>query len=146
MHGGRFNPKGVPALYLSLDPMTVLKEMGHGFARRLEPCVLCSYDVDCDDIVDLQTDAGRDAAGTTLSEMGCAWMTFTTSGKRPPSWDIHRRLLAQRKAGVLTQSFARGAVASDVNLVLWRWGKDLPHRVDVHDPSGRLPKNQLSWA
>lgn len=25
------------------------------------------------------------------------------------------------------------------------WGQDLPHKVRVFDPSGRLPKDQLSW-
>jgi RES domain-containing protein len=31
------------------------------------------------------------------------------------------------------------------NLVLWRWGPTLPHKVDVHDPDKRLPKDQSSW-
>lgn len=145
VHGGRYNPKGIPALYLSLDPIIVLKEMGHGFARRLEPLVLCSYEVDCDDIVDLRTEAGRQEASTYLASMGSGWMDEIAAGRRPASWAIHGRLMAQRKAGILTPSFARGAVASDTNLVLWRWGPTLPHRVEVFDPSGRLPKNQLSW-
>jgi RES domain-containing protein len=138
-------PRGVPALYLSLDPITVLKEMGHGFSRRLEPLVLCSYDVDCEDIVDLRTDGGREEAGGDLETMASAWMSDIAAGSRPISWSIHDRLVAQRKAGILTPSFARGAVASDINLVLWRWGPKSPHRVEVFDPSGRLPKNQLSW-
>ena len=40
---------------------------------------------------------------------------------------------------------APGATPGDQNLVLWKWGKSLPHKVSVHDPSGRLPKDQLSW-
>ena len=46
---------------------------------------------------------------------------------------------------MLAPSFAPGAEADDVNLVLWDWGPDLPHRIAVFDPSGRLPKDQLSW-
>jgi RES domain-containing protein len=38
-----------------------------------------------------------------------------------------------------------GARASDHNMVLWDWGATLPHKVLVFDPSGKLPKNQLSW-
>jgi RES domain-containing protein len=49
-------------------------------------------------------------------------------------------------AGVLAPSYAPGASERDRNLVLWRWGPDLPHQVEVYDPSGRLPKNQLSWS
>jgi RES domain-containing protein len=40
VHGGRFNPRGTPALYLALDPMTAIKEASQGFAHKLEPCVL----------------------------------------------------------------------------------------------------------
>lgn len=36
--------------------------------------------------------------------------------------------------------------ADKANLVLWRWAPDLPHRVNVYDPSGRLPRNQTSWS
>ncbi len=42
-------------------------------------------------------------------------------------------------------SFANGATPDDHNLVLWRWGSDLPHKVMVYDPTGKLPKNQMYW-
>src|SRR5690606_31286745 len=116
-----------------------------GFAHRIDPCVLCSYEVDCEDIVDLTTEAGRGAAGVALDTMRCAWMDFIGGGKRPPSWSIHDQLTAKRAAGVLVPSFAPGAGDTDKNLVLWTWRRDLPHAVAVFDPSGRLPKNQLSW-
>jgi RES domain-containing protein len=56
-----------------------------------------------------------------------------------------RKVIAGRAAGMLVPSFANGATADDQNLVLWRWGPDLPHRVMVYDPTGRLPKSQPSW-
>lgn len=146
IRGARFNPKGVPALYLALDIMTAVKEANQGFAHRIDPCVLCSYDVDCEDIVDLRDMAGRTDAGVRLEDMACAWMSFTTTGKRPPSWLVHERLSAEGVAGVLVPSFAPGAEHGDHNLVLWRWGEHPPHRVNVVDPSGRLPKDQLSWS
>lgn len=145
IRGARFNPKGVPALYLALDLVTAVKEINQGFVHRIDPCVLCSYEVDCDDVVDLRTDAERAAAGISLDTMRCAWMDDIGKGKRPPSWSIHNRLAMSGSAGILVPSFAPGADASDCNLVLWRWGKDRPHRVNVVDPSGKLPKNQLSW-
>jgi RES domain-containing protein len=55
VRGGRFNPQGVPALYVSLTLDTLLAEQGHGFANRLLPLTICSYDVDVDDIIDLRT-------------------------------------------------------------------------------------------
>ena len=145
IRGARFNPKGVPALYLALSIMTAVKEANQGFAHRIDPCVLCSYDVDCADIVDLRTAATRDAAKVRFDDIACAWMGFLADGKRPPSWAIHDRLVAEGKAGILVPSFAPGADSSDQNLVLWHWGEELPRRVAVIDPSGRLPKDQLSW-
>jgi RES domain-containing protein len=145
IRGARFNPKGVPTLYLALTIMTAVKEANQGLAYRIDPCVLCSYDVDCDDIVDLRTPEGFEAAGVDDEEMACAWMDFLAENKRPPSWGIHERLAGQGTAGILVPSFAPGADAADQNLVLWCWGEERPHRVKVIDPSGRLPRNQLSW-
>jgi len=144
IRGARFNPRGVPALYLGLSILTAIKEANQGFAHRIDPCVLCSYEVDCKDIADLTTGEGR-GESITIDEMACAWATALADGERPASWSIYDRLKAQGIAGVLVPSFAPGAGAEDQNLVLWKWGPDLPYRVTVFDPSGRLPKDQLSW-
>jgi RES domain-containing protein len=135
----------LPALYLALSPVTALREVSHGFAHRLEPLVLCSYDVDCEDVVDLSDEPSRRAAGVGLDELECAWALELAAGRRPASHDVARRLLEAGAAGAIVPSFATGAGPADPNLVLWRWGPELPHRVNVYDPSGRLPKNQLSW-
>lgn len=143
LRGARFNPKGVPALYMSLGIIGAVKEANQGFAHRIDPCVLCAYDVDCRDITDLRTEAGRTAAKVRLDDMSCAWMDFLARGERPPSWAIHDRLKLE-SAGILVPSFAPGAGADDHNLVLWRWGES-PHRVEVIDPDNRLPRSQASW-
>jgi RES domain-containing protein len=145
LRGARFNPKGVPALYLSLSIATAIKEANQGFAFKINPCVLCCYDVDCADVADLRTPRGRARHRVAFADMACAWMALTAAGKEPPSWAIARRLRAQGCCGILVPSFAPGASASDHNLVLWDWSDRLPHQVRVYDPSGRLPKNQLSW-
>jgi RES domain-containing protein len=143
--GGRFNPKGIPALYLALSLEGMLQEMAHGFAHRFDPLTICAYDVDVDNLVDLRADAGRAAAGIVLADMACAWADDLACGRTPASWTVSRSLIAKGAAGILTPSFANGAKPDVANLVLWRWGPDLPHKVEVHDPSGRLPKNQSSW-
>ncbi len=145
IRGARFNPKGVPALYLALSIMTAIKEANQGFAHRIDPCVLCSYEVDCADIADLTTDEGRREHAVEWAEMATAWASVLADGARPASWAIHDRLAARGVAGILAPSFAPGTGAEDVNLVLWRWGPGAPHKVAVFDPSGRLPKDQLSW-
>lgn len=145
IRGARFNPRGVPALYLALTIMTAVKEINQGFAQKIEPCVLCSYDVDCEDIVDLRTEEDRKAAGVPFDDMACAWFLDIAQGREPPSWRAAKKFIEAGSAGVLVPSFAPGATQADQNLVLWKWSKSRPHKVSVYDPSGRLPKDQLSW-
>ena len=146
LRGGRFNPAGVPALYLALSMSAAIKEANQGFAHKIEPCVLCSYEVDCDDIADLRQAADRVRFHVTPDDLSCAWFELSAKGHDPPSWAVARKLMGAGLTGALVPSFVNRAVADDQNLVLWKWDKDLPHRVAVYDPSGKLPKNQLSWA
>ncbi|WP_163264813.1 RES family NAD+ phosphorylase [Chelativorans alearense] len=145
VRGARFNPKGVPALYLALGIVTAIKEVNHGLARRIDPCVLCAYEVDCEDIVDLTSPEDRAERGIRLDDMNCAWMQFLAERKRPPSWGIYDKLAKKGTAGILVPSFAPGADAAEHNFVLWHWSERPPHQVRVIDPEGRLPHNQLSW-
>lgn len=138
--GGRFNPVGVPALYLALTIEGMFLETSHGFAHRFDPLTVCSYDVDVDDLVDLRTETARDAADVSYAEMACGWAMDLASGNKPASWDVAERLIANGAAGILVPSFARGARPNMINLVLWRWGPRRLHRVTVYDPSSRLAK------
>jgi len=142
--GGRFNPIGVAALYLTSTIEGVFIEMAHGLAHRLEPLTIVNYDVDVADIVDLTTSDGRKNANVELADMKCPWRLDLANGLEPASWRVANRL-RQTAAGILVPSFANGAREDMYNLVLWKWGPDQPYRVTAYDPSGRLPKNQLSW-
>jgi len=143
--GGRFNRKGEPTLDLSLDVMTSFSECTQGFTNRLLPLTMCEYEVDCKDIVDLRDDAARKSQGVARGDLACGWLTFQLAGKDAPSWLVVDRLKSGGHCGMLVPSFVPGTTDGNVNLVLWRWGPDLPHKVGVYDPSGRLPRNQLSW-
>jgi RES domain-containing protein len=145
VHGGRFNPKGTPALYLALTLTGAVREANQGFAHKIDPCVVCSYDVDCEDIADLRTDQLRTGHGVSFDDLACAWKLLSDQGKESPSWRLALKLRKEGFVGVLVPSFANRATPDDANLVLWHWTGKLPYRVTVDDPSGRLPKNQLSW-
>jgi RES domain-containing protein len=145
IHGGRFNPKGKPALYLASSIEGMFAEMGHGFARRFEPLTVCCYDLDMEDMADLRSHDVRKKAGIPLSGMACPWMLDLAEGRRPASWDIARRLMDEGAAGALVPSFANGARTDRFNAVLWDWGSKPPHRVTVFDPGEKLPKDQRSW-
>jgi RES domain-containing protein len=144
--GGRFNRKGESRLYLALDIITAINECTQGLTQRLQPLTICEYDVDCEPIADLRTEASRAVSGITMDDLGCAWLTYLRAGKVAPSWLIVDALMADGFAGMTVPSFAPGAGPENNNLILWRWGPDLPTRVTVFDPSGRLPKDQLSWS
>jgi RES domain-containing protein len=145
IRGGRFNPPGTPTLYLALDPMTAIKEANQAFMDKIEPCVLCAYEVDCEDIIDLRTEESRVAAAVKEADAASAWFADVAARREPRSWRLAKRLRRDGAAGLLVPSSARSATAQDHNLVLWTWGGNYLHRVVVPDPSGRLPKNQLSW-
>lgn len=47
------------------------------------------------------------------------------------------RLIAKGYPAMLVRSFAAGAVETDLNLVLWKWGDDPPWLAPIDD-EGRL--------
>jgi RES domain-containing protein len=124
----------------------MMLEQGHGFSHRLAPLTVCQYEVDAQDIVDLRTAELQRAAGIGLADLSCAWRLELAEGREPASWTVAKRLIIEGAAGILTPSFAHAAdPARHHNLMLWRWGPDLPYRVVVVDPDERLPRNQESW-
>jgi len=145
IHGGRFNPRGVPALYLSLTIDTAVAEASQGFAAKLEPLTICLYEVDCENVIDLTSDASRAEADVRSEDMANPWAFARSDGKVPASWKLAKRLIERGAAGIVVPSFARHARADAKNLVLWKWSATRPHKVTVHDPSKRLPSDQLSW-
>jgi RES domain-containing protein len=136
--GGRFNPKGVPALYTSLRLETAWLEAQQGFAFKAQPMTMVSYEVDCADVADLTDPAFR-------SELGCAWEDLASRKLPVPSWQVAERLRAEGHAAAVVPSFAARARVDDVNLVFWRWGEEMPHLVRAIDAHGRLPKDDISW-
>lgn len=144
-YGGRFNPTGIAALYLALDPLTAIAEASQGFGNRMLPLTLVAYDADCTDIWDLSDPDTRQTSGIELSDLAAPWELQIGSDRLPPSWRVATHLRALGAAGVLVPSFAPDATVQSRNLVLWQWGGQAPHRVCVYDPTGRLPRNPLSW-
>jgi RES domain-containing protein len=89
--------------------------------------------------------AGREELGVSWDYLACGWLSCLREHRDAPSWQIADRLASEGHVGILVPSFVPGATQANHNLILWQWGPDLPYRVIVYDPSGRLPQNQLSW-
>ncbi len=145
LHGGRWNAVGTPALYLASSLDGVISEMTQGFANRMEPLTLVQYNVDCEDIVDLTDPDVRTTLGIDVADMSGAWKPLPGDDTIPATWEIANKLIGDGAAGILVPSFAPGAKPEHRNLVLWDWSDELPHQVLVHDPAGKLPKDDSSW-
>lgn len=143
--GGRFNAPGVAALYTSLSLETAWLEAQQGFAFKAQPMTICSYIVDCEDVLDLREPAGLMATGVTAVDLACAWEDLASRRQSVPTWELAKRLRGQGCAGIVVPSFAAKASVRDANLVFWSWSRMLPHRVEVIDDLGRLPRTQASW-
>ena len=53
------------------------------------------------------------------------------AGETPVTHSFAYRLIQIGYAGILVRSFAHGAAESDRNLVLWRYGSNLPTQVTL---------------
>ncbi len=145
MLGGRFNRSGIACLYTSLRLETAWLEAQQGFVFKAQPMTLCSYRIDCSDILDLTKDEGLAAALISRAELACAWEVLAADRKPVPTWELADRLFKAGCAGIIVPSFATRAGERDINLVLWHWTRDKPHKVAVVDDDNRLPKDRSSW-
>jgi RES domain-containing protein len=145
LHGGRFNPQGIPALYLALSPTVALAEYNQGFPHRPQPLTLCAYQVDCANIIDLIEEHERSRLQTSHEVLACPWEMLLALKQTPPSWKLADRLIKEGAAGIIVPSYARNAPNLGKNLVLWQWSDTPPHQVMLIDDHNRLPHNQDSW-
>lgn len=136
--GGRFNKAGIPTLYTSFSLSGAIREV-NPMGRRMQPLVLCAYEVDVAPVFDALDRAEKESLGIVDGDLDCPeWRLEALSGRTPASHALADRLLSAGFAGMRARSYAEGAGVGDTNLVLWRWGDALPHRVALIDDERRL--------
>jgi len=139
LYGGRFNPRGVAALYCSLSVMTAVREANQ--VGDLQPTTLVAYEADIADIFD-----GRDATALAAQDMdaaalaNAAWRDEMSATGEARTQGFARRLISAGYNGLVVRSFAPGATAEDMNLVLWKWSDSAPTRLVVIDEEKRLTR------
>ena len=139
-YGGRFNRRGVPALYFSLSPTTAIRE-AQPVGRPMQPLTLCAYEVDAEPVFDAEDPLVLQEANVDPSDVACpTWEADMLGGAVAASQVLAERLVAAGYVGMRVRSFAPGAGGEDMNLVMWRWGDDYPSRVAVIDEEGRLTR------
>lgn len=137
--GGRFNVKGVPALYTSTGPMTAMAEAQQSFARKTQPMTMVAYDVECDHVLDLTDPATLAAEGIATADMQCTWRLLASTGQPVPSRILAKRLMARGVAAIIVPSYEPSAPPGESNVVFWNWSRVAPHRVEPIDDHNRLP-------
>ncbi len=136
-HGGRFNPKGMPALYTSQSVMTAIREANQ--IGTLQPTTLVACEADIGPIFDATDPAALGAEGITVAELAADdWRLKMLADGKAPTQKLAERLKAAGYAGMQVRSCAKGAAEQDQNLVLWIWGAALPTRLRLVDDEGRL--------
>ena len=135
--GGRFNSVGTPALYCSLSPLTALREANQ--VGDLQPTVLVAYNAQIESIFDGRSVRALADFGMTPEFLGDpAWRDEVTASGEARTQTFAESLIGRGYNGLLVPSFARGAGADDLNLVLWRWGAQPPSQLDLIDDENRL--------
>lgn len=129
-HGGRFNPKGMAALYSTLDPVTAVREVSQ-IGQPLQPTILVSFQAEVDPVFDA-TDpgllAGQGMTPALLAEND--WRAHMAAGRVAPTQLCALRLFHAGYAGLLVPSYARLAPPQARNLVLWRWSAETMRLID----------------
>ncbi|OWV92848.1 hypothetical protein ATY81_16675 [Rhizobium sp. R72] len=137
LYGGRFNPKGMPALYVSTSIRTALREANQ--VGDLQPTTLVCYRAEIETIFDTGDAKALAAAGfddAALSDP--TWRDQMRAGSEAQTQCLARNLIAQGYNGLVVRSFAKGASASDTNLVLWKWGTTAPSKLELIDDEHRI--------
>ncbi|WP_404478681.1 RES family NAD+ phosphorylase [Novosphingobium sp. BL-52-GroH] len=140
LYGGRFNPRGTPALYLATSLHTAIREANQ--VGDLQPTTIVAYDCAIDNLLD------------TRDSLELAKLGMTPTDLADPGWrdQMHRlgksrtqifahSLIASGFNGLLVRSFARGADDDHLNLVLWKWNDGPESQITLIDDQGRLGTN-----
>lgn len=137
LYGGRFNPKGMPALYTSLSVMTALREANQ--VGHLQPTTLVSYDAEITSVFDSRDADALAALGMDADALAApSWRDEMRHHGEARTQQLARQLIAEGYPGLMVRSFAPGAGPGDLNLVLWAWGDRAPCRLVLIDDENRL--------
>lgn len=139
LYGGRFNPKGMPALYTSLTIMTALREANQ--AGSLQPTTLVSYNADFEPLFDTRDPnllERHEITPETLSNT--TWRDEMNLRGEARTQQLARNLKHAGFHGLIVRSFAPGTTDADLNIVLWTWGTSIPNRLSLIDDERLLSK------
>lgn len=142
LYGGRFNPKGVPALYASQSPMTALREANQ--VGTLQPTTLVAYQADIHPVFDTRDDTNLSAFHMTPNDLAATtWRDEMITHRVSRTQKFAQTLINEGFAALIVRSFARGASNDEINVVLWRWNANPPSKLILIDDENRLAASDI---
>lgn len=136
-YGGRFNRRGVAAIYTSLSIQAAIREANQ--VGDFQPLTLVAYRADLDPVFDATDAAAMASRGWAADDLAAGdWRLQMRARGSAGTQDMAARLAADGHVGMRVRSFAPGASAGGLNLVLWRWGDHPPAQLTLIDDEGRL--------
>ncbi len=139
-NGGRWNTRGQPALYLSFDPLTAVKEANQQILDFI-PVTLVRYQVSGGMVADYGDASMRSKHDLPDDLMSQPWWGPQFADTLSPTQLAAEQLMAKGFDGLIYKS----TQAAGHNLVLWRWNETGGATVRTEDKHGLLPKNRDSW-
>ena len=111
-YGGRFNRRGVPALYSSLSPITAIRE-ATPLGRPMQPLMLCAHEVDAKPVFDAADPTRLQERDVLEADLACpTWEADMLHGGVAASQRVAEVLVAAGYVGLLVRSFNRRATGS----------------------------------
>lgn len=105
--------------------MTAVREANQ--VGSLQPTTLVSYEAEIEGLVDCRHDLALKAEGMDAAALAdSTWRDQMRLKGEATTQTFARRLIASGHPGLLVRSFAPGAAADDLNMVLWKWGDRAP--------------------
>lgn len=142
LHGGRANRPGTPALYLSLDTETAIREYQQ-VSTLLPPGTLVSYRLHASPIVDFRAGFDSQDWAPLWEEFHCDWRALWFGEHvEPPSWALADEAMAAGAKGI---AFSSATSPGGTNLVLYVGALTVGDTLQAVDPDHALPRNQDSW-
>ena len=134
--GGRFNPEGYAALYLSSDPKAALYEAAQS-QFIIPPKTVCTYQISINAVVDF-------SAGYNAKDWIKEWSVWDMNWRkalhidkrRPATWEIAQKLISDGAKGLLFPSLRS---KGHTNLVIFLTNIEAADSISVIDPEGDLP-------
>lgn len=137
LHGGRFNPRGVPALYTALSVMTAIREANQ--IGTLQPTTLVCYEADITPVFDASDADALGAYDMTPADLAAEdWRLQMRAHAKAPTQILAEKLIADGYAGLRLRSFAKWSTGEELNMVLWVWRSMLPAKLVLIDDEGRF--------